>query len=656
MLVVQEGRDSENVVWTGEQGAVWDLMNTENFSSSDKKFVTGDDVTFDDNATETNVNVAENITPGSIVFKNNDKSYTISGNGAIEGDAQLVVEGTGTVSINNTNRYSGGTIVRNGTLSPSSLTNNDGLEYGALGDARNTITLENNGRLKTTSDMTSSHIIVIGDKGGIINTTGTLILNGGIKKAADGKNRDLKKEGKGTLQLNSPADYDKLYLNEGKVYDFSDSHFNGKTVVLNGNKVILQAENSIYSSNSDNMDIEVPEGKTGTWYPDGRCDYTGRLTGAGTIEIYATWVRCPFKGDWSSFTGTINAKRGTKNAYEPVFDFNNTYGIPHATLNVDSRFTKDTPFNTSGKSFAIGALTGSGYISNGGYYGSSANTLTIGGKNTDFTFSGSINGSNVVKDGTGVWTISSENVLGNAKSLKIIGGAVRLNKATATRSMTSPTIAYVQDGGELRGLGYAYGVNLLGGGSLRPGSYAPENQNKNTGFIYIQKNLNAEAGSNIYMNKTKADSLSTNNVTGARSQAWAFVKVGGNATLNGTVNVSYGTSWTPSEGDYVRIIQCDGTISGSPTFNLQPLPAGLGWDTSGILTEGIIRVTTSTGISDVSPDLTFEADVYTIGGRKVLTGIRSRRETASSVLMGYGLPAGIYIVVTPDGGIKVPVR
>ena len=268
----------------------------------------------------------------------------------------------------------------------------------------------------------------------------------------------------------------------------------GKTVVLNGNKVVLKAENTIYSNNSDNVNIDVPEGSTASWYPDGRCDYTGKLTGAGTIDIYATWVRCPFNGDWSGFTGTINAKRGNKNAYEPVFDFNNTHGIPQATLNVDARFTKDTPFNTSGKNFAIGALMGSGYISNGGYYGASTNTLTIGGKNVNFNFSGSINGSNVVKNGTGVWTIASENVLANAKSLKIVEGVVKLNKATATKSMTAPSITYVQDEGELRGLGYCYGVNLLDGGSLRPGTYAAESQNKNVGYIVIEKNLKAEAG------------------------------------------------------------------------------------------------------------------------------------------------------------------
>ena len=365
---------------------------------------------------------------------------------------------------------------------------------------------------------------------------------------------------------------------------------------------MLQADNSIYSSNSDNVNIDVPKGKSGIWYPDGRCDYTGKLTGEGTIDIYSTWIRCPFKGDWSKFAGTINAKRGKKNAYEPVFDFNNTYGIPLATLNVDSRFTSDNAFFTNGKSFAIGALTGNGYISNGGNFGSGTNTLTIGGKGTDFEFKGSINGSSVVKNGTGVWTISSENVLANAKSLKIVDGAVKLNKAAATSSMTTPTILYVQDAGELRGVGYAYGINLLNGGALRPGTNKPASQTSNTGVIFIQKNLNAEVGSGIYVNKTKADSISVNSYTGAKSPAWAFLNVGGNAVLNGTIYVTYKNTWTPKEGDYVRVLDCAGTISGTPTFDCQALPDGLGWDTSKFLTEGVVYVANATGIREIGFD------------------------------------------------------
>lgn len=655
VLNISDTRDSESCVWTGEKGSVWDLMSTENFSSSDKMFVTGDELTFNDDAATSNVSIAEDVTPGNLYFKNDKKVYSLAGKGSILGEGSLNVEGTGTVYVKNTNKYSGGTNVKGGTLIPTTLANKDGLEYGSLGAADNTITLSNTGILKVTTGMTASHPIVLGEDGGVINNTGTLILNGGIRKGS-GKNRDLYKMGAGTLQLNSTADFDVLYINQGTVYDFQDGHFSGKTIVLNGSKVVLQASNSIYSSNSDNVNIEVPKGKLGIWYPDGRCDYTGKLTGEGTIDIYGTWIRCPFKGDWSKFEGTINAKRGSKNAYEPVFDFNNTYGIPLATLNVDSRFTKDYAFCTNGKSFAIGALTGSGYISNGGNFGSGANTLTIGGKNTNFEFKGSINGSNVVKNGTGIWTISSENVLANAKSLKILDGVVKLNKATATSSMTAPTVLYVQNEGELRGVGCTYGVSLLKGGILRPGSNAETAQTNNTGVINILKNLNAIAGSCIYVNKTKADSISVNAYTGSKSLAWAFLNVGGNAVLNGTIYVTYKDTWTPAVGDYVRVLDCAGSISGNPTFELQALPAGLEWDTTPFLSTGTIRVAVSTGIKEVGLDGgSFKADVYTIGGFK-LTSLMTTKTTMMSDLKNRGLAAGTYIVRTAQGGIKVTLK
>ncbi len=656
-LTISNARASEESVWTGANGSVWDLMEAENFSSSDKQFVTGDNVVFDDNASNTTVNLTQDVTPGSVVFKNNSKTYTLQGDGAIEGDIQLSVTGTGTVNVKNTNKYSAGTVIDGGTLIPATLANKDGLTYGALGDATNSITLKNNGTLKITAGMTASHPILIGENGGFINTTGTLILNGGIKKSNAGSNRNLYKTGNGTLQLNCTADYDKLYINQGTVYDFQDAHFSGKTVVLNGSKVVLQANNSINSENSDNVNIDVPKGKTGIWYPDGRCTYTGKLTGEGTIDIYATWVRCPFNGDWSQFAGTINAKRGTKNGYEPVFDFNNTKGMPLATLNVDSRFTQATPFITSGKSFAIGALTGTGYISNSGYYGSGTNTLTIGGKNSNFEFKGTINGSNVIKNGTGIWTISSEDVLANAKSLKIVDGVVKLNNAAATSTMTSPTVLYVQDAGELRGQGCSYGINLLSGGILRPGNGNASSQTTNVGIITVLNKLNAESGSSIYVNKNRADSAYVNPYTGTESSAWAFLKVNGNAVVNGTIYVTYNSKlWTPAVGEFVRVLDCAGTISGTPTFDLQTLPDGMAWDTSKFLSEGVIYVANTTGIHDVILEAgSFKADVYTLSGFK-LTSLETTKATLVNDLKSRGLTTGVYIVRTANGAMKITVR
>ena len=110
-LSIFDGRGSESVIWTGEKDGIWDLMNSENFSSSDKTFVTGDEVTFDDSAVNTTITIAENVTPGNLIFKNDTKTYNLSGDGAIEGEAILSVEGKGTVNIKNVNKYNGGTYI-----------------------------------------------------------------------------------------------------------------------------------------------------------------------------------------------------------------------------------------------------------------------------------------------------------------------------------------------------------------------------------------------------------------------------------------------------------------------------------------------------------------------------------------------------------------
>ena len=328
-------------------------------------------------------------------------------------------------------------------------------------------------------------------------------------------------------------------------------------------------------------------------------------------------------------------------------------------LNVDSRFTKDYALCTNGKSFAIGALTGSGYISNGGYFGTGTNTLTIGGKNTNFEFKGSINGSHVVKNGTGVWTISSEDVLANAKSLKIVDGAVKLNKAAATSSMTAPTILYVQDAGELRGVGYAYGINLLNGGILRPGSNSAASQTSNTGVIFIQKNLNAEAGSSIYVNKTKADSISVNSYTGAKTPAWAFL----NAGWKRRFEWHYLCNLPRKHGFLPLAIMFAFSIAPGPAsvvtlpsnFRKTACRIGVGYYSVPPLT-GTIRVAVSTGIAAVGLDGgSFKADVYTIGGFK-LTSLMTTKATMMSDLKNRGLAAGTYIVRTAQGGIKVTLK
>ena len=185
----------------------------------------------------------------------------------------------------------------------------------------------------------------------------------------------------------------------------------------------------------------------------------------------------------------------------------------------------------------------------------------------------------------------------------------------------------------------------------------PTAQTSNTGFINIQKNLVAYDGSSIYVNRAKADSLVVNPYTGSKSLGWAYLKVGGNAFLYGTIYVTYNANgWTPAEGDYVRVVDCAGTISGTPKFDLQALPAGLGWDTSKFLTEGVVYVANATGIREIGFDAgSFQADVYTLNGFR-MTSLQTSMATLQSDLKSRGLAPGLYIVRTAKGTIKVTLK
>jgi autotransporter-associated beta strand protein len=76
-------------------------------------------VRFDDSATgSTSISVQNGgaaVQPAAVVFANNTKNYSISGD-PINTSGNLVINGTGTVTLNNTNSYGAGIIVNAGTL------------------------------------------------------------------------------------------------------------------------------------------------------------------------------------------------------------------------------------------------------------------------------------------------------------------------------------------------------------------------------------------------------------------------------------------------------------------------------------------------------------------------------------------------------------
>lgn len=144
-------------IWTGATDANWDLATVNwSFSSSPTTYQENNSVQFDDTGANTAINIASNVSPGSVSVNNSSQAYSFSG-AAITGAASLTKTGNGTLTLNNTNTFTGGVVVNGGTLNVSAINaynggtvvNNSGSLYlnvgGQIGAIRTALTVNAGG-------------------------------------------------------------------------------------------------------------------------------------------------------------------------------------------------------------------------------------------------------------------------------------------------------------------------------------------------------------------------------------------------------------------------------------------------------------------------------------------------------------------------------
>lgn len=579
-LQIKPLRDATSLIWDGGVNTDWNLNETENFKSGNNTsaFVSGDAVEFNDNATQTTVNIVRDVYPASVTFNNNSLNYTFSGK-AIAGDVSFTKNGSGNVTFNSVNKYTGVTYLNDGIVTVAKLANNDGVDYGAFGGVSNKVYI-NGGTLAASQTLQSTHVITVQGNGGTIEVpTGvTFYQTGAVKRLSSSMASEIHKTGNGTLSLGTGNAFDKLYIDAGSVNinEAGGVHSVPDLIVFNGSSVTVNDPYDTYSYSTSNANWEVPEGCTGTVYLDGRCNYKGRLTGKGTLHVYAPWVRNYLQGNWSQFEGTLVAHTVKwDKSYDPIFSWENNYGLPKATLNISSGVT----FTGGTRNLILGSLAGSGVLSLTG-------NLTVGGNNKDVSFNGTFEGKvNVFKDGDGSWTFSKALA---ANEYTFRGGDIRLNNTKLTTSLFGSAVASVQDNATLTGQGTVGNIRFNSGGVLQPGNFSSSRRYGSittTGFL------------NMY-NGSKLNLIIFSNTGNPYSRSW--VVVGGNFDFNGELNVELGEGFVPENGDEF-VMWTAKSFSGTPTaINLPALPEGLYWDTSNLLQkEGILRVTNTVGIDDV---------------------------------------------------------
>jgi autotransporter-associated beta strand protein len=170
-----------NLTWRGDGSAnLWDVSGSLNWVTNGVAtiFNNGDSVTFD-NTGSNSVTLSGSLQPAVVNF-NASKSYTFTGAGSMSGTNALIKAGTGTLTINNTNNYTGGTILSNGTTTLGSI----GANLAGLGTGPVTFdggTLEFNGWTgSTTPDYggNTNALVVPAGQTGIIHNPQRFLSSG----------------------------------------------------------------------------------------------------------------------------------------------------------------------------------------------------------------------------------------------------------------------------------------------------------------------------------------------------------------------------------------------------------------------------------------------------------------------------------------------
>ncbi len=299
-LVVNSGNNSIDLVlqgvglrtWTGTTNSNWNLSTPGNWNPPE--FSNGDDVVFDDTPTAPNAfnvildNANGPVSPNSVTFNNSLNNYTFSGPGSIAGATGIVKNGTGLVTIGNTNTYSGVTQINAGELSISAFTN--------IGNSSvtNTIGLAGGGLLQDTGaavDLGVNRSVAIGAGGGGFDVTGANVLtvSGIISGGAAADN--LSKVGTGTV----------VFSNAGNSYA-NATVISAGTLQLGNNNVIPSASN-VTVAGSAFLDL------------NGKSNAINALAGAGTVtnsaSTTASTLTVGSANGGGNFSGSIQDGAGT---------------------------------------------------------------------------------------------------------------------------------------------------------------------------------------------------------------------------------------------------------------------------------------------------------------------------------------------------------
>jgi autotransporter-associated beta strand protein len=519
--------------------------------------------------------------PTAIVY-NAAANITVSGAGSFAGSTSLNKAGKGTLTLNNTNSYSGATVAHDGVVEFNSLKN--GGQNSAIGSsvefAQNWVF--NGGTFRYTGGNTTTNRSAQLLKTSTFDIKSATVTMDGVVESNNAQ-ADFVINGGGQLTVATTKffGYTGATVLRGSTLYLSTTDITKKGIgsssklVLAGGHLRTKGETSAYEDYT--FPIEVLAGTTSQFSPNRNCYFKSRITGSGTLQLNIPYLREYLQNNWSGFTGRVIANGVNSNNKEGslflIQGENNDLPDAAVTLKGNARACAWT---TSG-TFELGGLSGD----KGTYLmGSSKQDKNfkcywkVGSANTDEQFDGIINNwdctgndrggtTNIEKVGTGSWRLTGANVYKGTTTVS--GGTLIVDG-----SHTGTGLVTVRSGATLAGVG-----TLAGSAKL-------------------------ENGSTLQANSVVANGRS--------------LTIKGTLTLNSGVTLKVADGTIGAKAGVSYKVFTAGSVSGTFKTIVPATPgSNLEWDTSELYTKGTLKVVAAAAPPVVLDELSVTAPTAASG-------------------------------------------